>query len=58
MTEEVLRELAMDSDNDMEPQDDNFFCQMVTILSPKVAMKPCQMNQFILFFFLFLKIFF
>ena len=37
-TEDVLLELAMDSDIDMEPEDD-FFGQMLTILLQKVAMK-------------------
>ena len=37
--EEVLSELAMDSESDMEPEDD--FGQMLMILSLEVAMKLC-----------------
>ena len=44
-TDEVLRELAVDSNSDREPEDDaffsSFFCQMVMILSLEVVMKPC-----------------
>ena len=44
-TDEVLRELAVDSNSDREPEDDAFFffffCQMVMILSLEVVMKPC-----------------
>ena len=40
MIEEVLWQLTMDSDSDMEPEDDDFL-QDLMILSLKVAMKPC-----------------
>ena len=42
----ATQELAIDSDSDMEPEDNDFclfvcFCQMVMVLSLKVATKPC-----------------
>ena len=40
MTEEVLQKLAIDSDSDMEPEEDDF-CQMEVILLLKVVLKLC-----------------
>ena len=47
MVERAFQELAIDITSDMEPEDEDFgvvvfcfFCQMVMILSLKVAMKP------------------
>ena len=43
-TEGVPHELKMDSDSDMEPEEDDF-CQMEVILLLKVVLKLCQVNQ-------------
>ena len=37
----LLQGLAMVSDSDMEPEEEDFFSQMVMILSLKVTTKPC-----------------
>ena len=37
----LLQGLAMDSDSDMEPEEEDFFSQMVMILSLKVTTEPC-----------------